>query len=67
MLLGAARYPLSFPETATVILGTKSAAQAEANFGQVPGGVLSERVLEEVLAVQAAVGLHAADGAGPRD
>ena len=56
MLLGAARYPLSFAETSTLILGTKSAAQAEADFGQVPGEVLSEQALEKVRAVQLSLG-----------
>ncbi len=58
MLVGAARYPLTFPETSTLILGTKSAAQAEANFGVVPGGVLSDEVLEKVRTVQASLGLE---------
>ncbi len=57
MLAGAARYPLTFPETSTLILGTKSATQAETNFGQVPGEVLGERVLEKIHAVQASLGL----------
>jgi len=52
MTVGAARYPLSFPETSTLILGTKSAAQAETNFGQVPGGVLDERTLERIERIQ---------------
>jgi len=54
MMLGAARYPLSFPETSTLILGTKSAAQADINFGQVPGSVLDARVLESIERIQAA-------------
>jgi myo-inositol catabolism protein IolS len=48
MAVGAARYPLSFPETSTLILGTKSAAQAEINFGQVPGAVLDPQTLERI-------------------
>jgi len=36
MLLAAARYPLSFPEVSTVLLSTKTVAQADVNFGQVP-------------------------------
>jgi len=54
MTIGAARYPLSFPETSTLILGTKSAAQADINFGQVPGSVLDARVLESIERIQAA-------------
>jgi aryl-alcohol dehydrogenase-like predicted oxidoreductase len=53
MTVGAARYPLSFPETSTLILGTKSAAQADINFGQVPGGVLDEPTLERIERTQA--------------
>jgi aryl-alcohol dehydrogenase-like predicted oxidoreductase len=57
MTVGAARYPLSFPETSTVILGTKTPAQAEMNFGLVPGAVLSTEVLKKVRAIQEALGL----------
>jgi myo-inositol catabolism protein IolS len=53
MTVGAARYTLSFPETSTLILGTKSAAQADINFGQVPGGVLDPHVLEKIERIQA--------------
>jgi aryl-alcohol dehydrogenase-like predicted oxidoreductase len=56
MMLGAARYPLSFPETSTLILGTKSAAQADVNFGQVPGAVLDEPTLEQIKRLQASLG-----------
>ena len=52
LLIAAARYPLSFPETSTVILGTKSAAQAEVNFGKVPGGVLSDHHLDAIRSTQ---------------
>jgi aryl-alcohol dehydrogenase-like predicted oxidoreductase len=55
MTLGAARYPLSFPETSTLILGTKSAAQADVNFGQVPGSVLDEPTLERIAQIQASL------------
>jgi aryl-alcohol dehydrogenase-like predicted oxidoreductase len=55
MLVVAARYPLSFPETSTVILGTKTASQAEANFGQVPGGVLSDHSMDQIRSVQNAM------------
>lgn len=37
MLRAAVSYPLSFPEVSTVLLGAKTAAQAETNFGQLPG------------------------------
>ena len=41
MVAAAARYPLSFAEVSTVILGTRSARQADSNFGEVAGGTLS--------------------------
>ena len=58
MVAAAARYPLSFPEVSTVILGTKSAAQAESNFGPVPGGRLSADALRRVGALQDELGLR---------
>lgn len=58
MVAAAARYPLSFPEVSTVILGTKTVAQAESNFGQVPGGVLSPESLERIARLQVEMGLR---------
>ncbi|MCC7258504.1 MAG: aldo/keto reductase [Gammaproteobacteria bacterium] len=55
MLLGAARYPLAFAETSTVILGTKSMAQAEVNFGQVSGPPLSAETLQRIETTQRAM------------
>jgi aryl-alcohol dehydrogenase-like predicted oxidoreductase len=52
MTVGAARYPLSFAETSTLILGTKSAAQADINFGQVPGDTLDAGTLERIERIQ---------------
>jgi aryl-alcohol dehydrogenase-like predicted oxidoreductase len=52
MSLGAARYPLSFAETSTLILGTKSVSQAEFNFGKVPGGVLADETRRRIATVQ---------------
>ena len=52
MVRAAVAYPLSFPEVSTVLLGTKTAAQAEANFGQIPGARLSAASLQRVLALQ---------------
>ena len=57
MVAAAARYPLSFPEVSTVILGTKNASQAASNFGQVPGGRLSAASLERVRKLQLEMGL----------
>lgn len=58
MATGAARYPLSFPEVSTVILGTKTASQAQANFGSVPGAILPADVLQQIYVEQQALGLH---------
>lgn len=57
MVVAAARYPLSFADVSTVILGTKSARQADSNFGQVPGGTLSAQSLAEVRRTQLQLGL----------
>jgi len=57
MVRAAVAYPLSFPEVSSVLLGTKSAAQAESNFGTIPGARLSTESLREVLAVQAELDL----------
>lgn len=53
MVVAAARYPLSFPEVSTVILGTKSERQASANFGEVPGATLSAADLKRIQELQA--------------
>jgi aryl-alcohol dehydrogenase-like predicted oxidoreductase len=58
MVAAAARYPLSFPEVSTVILGTKSAAQAASNFGPVPGGRLSAESLRRIETLQNELGLR---------
>ena len=58
LLLAAARYPLSFPQTSTVLLGTKTAAQAEVNFGRVPGQGLSADSLALVQQLQKQLGLR---------
>jgi aryl-alcohol dehydrogenase-like predicted oxidoreductase len=52
MVRAAVAYPLSFPEVSTVLLGTKTAAQAESNFGQIPGARLSAASLRHIVAVQ---------------
>ncbi len=57
MVVAAARYPLSFADVSTVVLGTKSAKQADANFGLVPGGILSSRSLQRVSELQVELGL----------
>jgi len=52
MVRAAVAYPLSFPEVSTVLLGAKTAAQAESNFGEIPGARLSTASLRRVLALQ---------------
>jgi len=52
MVRAAVAYPLSFPEVSTVLLGTKTAAQAETNFGQIPGARLSTANVRRIAAVQ---------------
>jgi aryl-alcohol dehydrogenase-like predicted oxidoreductase len=48
MVVAAARYPLSFADVSTVILGTKSVRQADSNFGEAAGGTLSRASLEAI-------------------
>jgi aryl-alcohol dehydrogenase-like predicted oxidoreductase len=57
MVAAAARYPLSFSQVATVILGTKSLSQADSNFGTVPGGRLSPASLERIRETQIELGM----------
>lgn len=57
MAVAAARYPLSFPEVSTVVMGTKSTSQADSNFGVAPGAGLSAAALERVRRVQIELGL----------
>jgi len=52
LLLGAARYPLAFAETSTLILGTKNVAQADLNFGQVPNAQLTAQQLQAIEEIQ---------------
>lgn len=58
LALAAARYPLSFASTSTVLLGTKTEAQARFNFGEVPGGSLSDETLQRIRAAQNRLGLY---------
>jgi myo-inositol catabolism protein IolS len=57
MVNAAARYPLSFADVSTVILGTKSSKQADSNFGQAPGGTLSAESLQAIRNLQVELGL----------
>lgn len=55
MLRAAVAYPLSYPEVSTVLLGTKTAAQADDNFERIPGARLSETSLRQVAVLQDAL------------
>lgn len=52
MLLAAARYPLSFPEVSTVLLSTKTVAQANVNFGEVPTQSLDSSSMAQIANTQ---------------
>jgi len=58
MVVAAARYPLSFPEVSTVIMGTSKVSHAESNFGVVPGGRLSPASLRRIHELQNEMGLR---------
>jgi aryl-alcohol dehydrogenase-like predicted oxidoreductase len=57
MVAAAVRYPLSFPQISTVIMGTMTVSQANENFGKLPGGRLSEVEIQRVAALQDDMGL----------
>lgn len=59
LLLGAARYPLAFSCTSTVIMGTKTTEQAVTNFAQVPAAMLESTTLDTIRSTQKALGLTA--------
>jgi aryl-alcohol dehydrogenase-like predicted oxidoreductase len=52
MLQAAVAYPLSYPEVSSVLLGTKTAAQADGNFRQLPGARLGSASLRRISALQ---------------
>lgn len=58
MVLAAASYPLAFPETSTVVLGTDKLSYAEVNFGEVPRFRLSTASLERIAQLQNQMGLR---------
>lgn len=58
LMQAAARYPLSFAETSTVILGTKTEAQANINFATISGQVLDSITLGRIASVQHKLGLN---------
>lgn len=55
--LGAARYPLAWPEVSTVAVGTRTLAQAEENFSRVAGQPLQPKVLREIETIQKSLGI----------
>lgn len=58
MVAAAARYPLSFPETSCVILGTRNESQALTNFGTVAGRSLSPAQMAAIDRLQRQMGLR---------
>jgi len=48
----AARYPLIFPETTSVLLGTNNAEQAYINFKEVSDNILSNVDIEKIADLQ---------------
>jgi len=60
MVAAAGRYPLSFAAVSTVVLGTKSAKQADSNFGAVPGGRFTGDELARIRDTQVALSLGSA-------
>jgi len=59
LAVAAARYPLAFREVSTVALGTRTLAQAEQNFGVVPGAALGADSLARIARLQHEAGLRA--------
>jgi aryl-alcohol dehydrogenase-like predicted oxidoreductase len=58
----AIAYPLSFPEVSTTVVGVKSPAQAQMNFGDCAGARLSATTLARVHALQDELDLRQPDG-----
>lgn len=52
LLMLATRYVLSFPETTSLLLSTKTPAQADINFGQVPAAPLPSDTLQQIARLQ---------------
>lgn len=52
LLRAAVAYPLSYPEVSTVLLGTKTAVQADSNFQALPGVRLSVSELQMIALLQ---------------
>jgi aryl-alcohol dehydrogenase-like predicted oxidoreductase len=58
LAVAAARYPLCFPEVSTVVVGTRSALQAQANFGTAPASMLGPDVQAAIAQLQDSLGLR---------
>src|SRR6056297_1729440 len=52
LTLAATRYPLSWPEVSTVVVGTRTLAQAEENFSRISGGRLTAETLMKIQDLQ---------------
>ncbi|WP_018954663.1 aldo/keto reductase [Thioalkalivibrio sulfidiphilus] len=52
LLMLATRYVLSFPEVTSLLLSSKTPAQADTNFGQIPAGDLPPDTLQRIARLQ---------------
>ncbi len=57
MTLGAARYPLAWPEVSTVLVGTRTLSQAEENYSRIAGYPVPPEILHQVQKVQKSLDL----------
>ena len=57
LLQAAARYPLAFDSTSSVLLGARSAEQARINFGEIPARPLSPESLQRIEDTQRRLGI----------
>lgn len=66
LMQAACAYPLSFAECSTLLIGTRNAAQANINFGVIPGLRLSTDELAQIIEAQKENGLYANAAGGMR-
>ncbi len=57
LLQAAARYPLAFDSTSSVLLGARNAEQARINFGEIPARPLSPESLQRIEDTQRRLGI----------
>ncbi len=57
LLQAAARYPLAFDSTSSVLLGARNAEQARVNFGEIPERPLSDESLRRIEQLQRELGI----------